>query len=90
MDHSLQEAAPQRNWLLKAQTAIARSEIFIVMLGPKTNTAPGVLKEVAIAKTLRKKRFQVIGYQRGSVRWAVPSAGEVYRWNWTTLKRLLG
>jgi len=63
MDFSLKEAVPEKEWLAKAHTAIARSEVFIVMLGSKTKNAPGVLKEVKIANDLEKPKFQIIGYQ---------------------------
>ncbi len=89
-DFSLKEAAPEREWLARARAAIARSEVFIVMLGSRTRFASGVLKEVAIANDLSKTRFQIIGYQNGSETWAVPNAGRVYRWNWDNLKKLLG
>jgi hypothetical protein len=89
IDFSLKEAAPERDWLDKAHTAIARSEVFIVMLGPKTKYAPGVLKEVRVANSLNKPKFQIIGYRDGSRDWAVPDAGYVYEWSWDNLKRLL-
>lgn len=89
-DHSLKEAAPERTWPTTALTAINRADILIVMLGPRTRFAPGVKKEVAMANTLGKPRFQVIGYSRGSRAWAVPGGGTVYDWNWPNLKRLLG
>lgn len=89
-DHSLKEAAPEKDWQAKARAAITRSEVFIVMLGPKTKTAPGVLKEVAIANELGKTKFQIIGYKDGSSDWAVPNAGRTYSWNWDNLKTLLG
>jgi hypothetical protein len=88
-DHSLKEAAPQRLWELKARAAISRSDIFIVMLGAKTRRAPGVLKEVKMARELSKPRFQIVGYRDGKLEWAVPGAGRTYRWSWPTLKRLL-
>jgi hypothetical protein len=89
-DHSLNEAAPEKLWEMKAYTAIKRADVFVVMLGPRTRFAPGVRKEVAMAKSLGKKRFQVIGYKDGSRTWAVPNAGGTFSWNWPTLKRLLG
>jgi len=55
-DHSLKEAAPQRDWEAKARAAIRRADKFVVMLGPKTRYAPGVRKEVAMAKSLGKPR----------------------------------
>lgn len=89
-DFSLKEAAPEREWLAKARAAISRSEVFIIVLGPKTRTASGVLREVAIANELKKTRFQLIGYTNGSESWAVPNGGRVYRWTWDNLKTLLG
>lgn len=88
-DHSLKEAAPEKDWLEKAQRAIARADIFIVMLGEKTRTASGVLKEVKIANELKKEKFQLIGYKVGSEDWRVPDGGRVYRWTWDNLKTLL-
>ena len=88
-DHSLKEAAPERDWESKAQLAINRCDKFIVMLGPKTRWATGVKKEVAMAKQLNKSRFQVIGYRDGSADWALADAGLIYKWNWADLKRLL-
>lgn len=88
-DHSLKEAAPEKDWQAKARAAISRSDKFMVMLGPKTAKAPGVLKEVAMAVELEKDRFQIVGYQDGSENWAVPAAGRTYRWDWDNLKKLL-
>lgn len=88
-DHSLKEAAPEKDWLDKATAAIRRADVFIVMLGPKTRTAPGVLKEIKVANELNKTKFQIIGYKDGSSDWAVPNGGRCYAWNWDNLKNLL-
>jgi hypothetical protein len=88
-DHSLKEAAPEKDWLDKATAAIKRADVFIVMLGPKTKKASGVLKEVKVANELKKPKFQIIGYKDGSSDWAVPDGGRTYSWNWENLKRLL-
>jgi hypothetical protein len=89
INHSLKEAAPQRSWESKARAAIKRSTIVLVMVGPKTHRAPGVLKEVAMAREEGKKIVQVIGYRDGNYT-AVPGAGRLYRWNWENLKTILG
>jgi hypothetical protein len=89
VDNSLKEAAPEKDWLDKARTAISRSEVFIIMLGPKTKNAPGVLKELKIANELKKTKFQIIGYKEGSEKWAVPDGGHTYNWDWGNLKTLL-
>lgn len=88
-DHSLKEAAPQADWEKRARAAIARADVFIVMLGSKTKTASGVLKEVAMANDQNKSRFQIIGYSNGSEDWAVPGGGRTYGWSWENLKKLL-
>jgi hypothetical protein len=88
-DHSLKEAAPERDWEVKAHAAISRSDKVIVMLGPRTRYASGVKKEVTMATSLGKTRFQIIGYTNGSRDWAVPDAGVTYNWDWPNLKKLL-
>src|SRR6266498_3975930 len=70
-DHSLKEAQPLLEWERKARAAISGSDVVIVMLGPRTRFAPGVLKEVSMATGLAKPRFQLIGYSNGSENWAV-------------------
>lgn len=87
-DHSLKEAAPERDWEKKADAAIARSDIVLVMVGPKTHSAQGVLKEVAMARARNKPIVQVIGYKDGAYK-RVPEAGRLYVWNWENLKKLL-
>jgi hypothetical protein len=45
IDTSLKEAAPMKTWEDKARAAIKRSDIVVVMVGPKTHKAPGVLRK---------------------------------------------
>ena len=89
-DHSLKESQREKDWREKATKAIKRADVFIVMLGPKTNKALGVIKEVKVAKDEEKTRFQIIGYKNGSEDLRVPEGGLVYKWNWDNLKKLLG
>ncbi len=89
VDTSLKEAAPMKTWEDKARAAIKRSDIVIVMVGPTTYRAPGVLKEVKMAREEGVKIVQVIGYKDGNYT-AVPDAGRLYAWNWENLKNLLG
>ena len=88
-DHSLKEAAPEKEWLDRAKRAIGRADVFIIMLGPKTKNASGVRKELNVAIEKGKRKFQIIGYQNGTENWAVKGGGRVYRWDWDTLKKLL-
>ncbi|MDP2601627.1 MAG: TIR domain-containing protein [Deltaproteobacteria bacterium] len=89
IDTSLKEAAPMKTWEDKARLAIKRSDIVVVMVGPKTHSAPGVLKEVAMAREAEIPIVQVIGYKDGNYT-AVPNAGRLYAWDWPNLKKLLG
>lgn len=58
------------------------------MVGPETYKAPGVLKEVKIARDLQKPIVQIIGHKDGNYK-PVPNAGRLYQWNWSNLKKLL-
>ena len=88
-DHSLKEAAPEKDWLDKASRAIARADVFIIMLGSKTRFASGVKKELGVAIEKGKTKFQIIGYKGGTSDWAVPNGGRTYSWSWENLKKLL-
>ncbi len=87
-DWSMKEAAPQRNWEQFAEDRIKKVDLVIVMVGPKTHSAPGVLKEVEMARANNIRIVQLIGYKDGNYT-AVPNAGNLYRWNWENLKGLL-
>ncbi|MCX7902185.1 MAG: TIR domain-containing protein [Burkholderiaceae bacterium] len=89
IDTSLKEAAPMKTWEDKARAAIKRSDLVVVMVGPQTHKAPGVLKEVEMARDEGIPIVQVIGYKDGNYK-PVPNAGRLYAWNWENLKRLLG
>ena len=88
INHSLKEEAPQASWESKARAAIARSEVMVVMVGPYTHKASGVLKEIAMALQAGLKIVQIIGYKDGNYT-AVPNAGRLYTWSWDNLKVLL-
>lgn len=88
VDHSLKEAAPEKDWERKAKAAIERSEIVLVMVGARTHKAHGVLKEVAMAREAGVKIVQIIGYKTGDYT-PVPNAGRLYAWSWDNLKKLL-
>jgi hypothetical protein len=87
VDSSLQETQPNSTWLSMAQSSIARCDVFMVLLGAKTHKASGVLKEVNIAKGLKKRRFQLKPQGKDYV--SVPGAGEVVIWKRKNLKNRL-
>lgn len=88
VDCSMKEAAPQVNWTTFAERKIKSVDIVIVMVGPETHKAPGVLKEVNIARQNGIRIVQIIGYRNGNYT-TVPNAGRLYSWNWDNLKKLL-
>jgi len=89
VDASMKEAAPEKDWLDRAEARIKSSDMVLVMVGPVTYKALGVLKEVNLARKWEKEIVQVIGYKDGNYT-AVPDAGRLYAWNWENLKKLFG
>jgi hypothetical protein len=88
VDYSLKEAAPEDDWERKANAAICRSDIVLVMVGSKTHKAHGVLKEVAMARKAGVRIVQILGY-KGRRCTPVPNAGRLYAWSWANLKKQL-
>ena len=88
IDGSLREAAPEKGWEKKAESRISMADVVIVLLGATTHLAPGVAKEVAVARRLKKKIVQVIGHRDGRYK-RLPDAGRLYCWTWDNLKKIL-
>ncbi len=86
-DFSLQESQPEQQWLSRAQSMISRCDVFIVLLGENTHQASGVIKEVQIAKGLKKPRFQL--KTQGSNPTRVKDAGPTVNWTWNKLMQML-
>ncbi len=86
-DVSLQERKPEQEWLTKARKAIEGCEVFVVILGENTHNAPGVLKEIAIAAGMNKRRFQLM--PQGKKWQPMKGAGEMIVWTWDNLKKKL-
>ena len=87
VDFSIQKQLPQGQWLRQAQSAIARYDVFLVLLGMNTHQAPGVLKEVAIAKGLKKRRYQL--KPQGWKPKSIEGAGQVRNWTHKKLQQML-
>ena len=86
-DVSLQEREPESEWQSKAQSAISRCDVFVVILGKNTHNAPGVLQEIKVAKGLKKRRFQL---RPQGEKWnPMSGGGELVVWTWDNLKRKL-
>jgi hypothetical protein len=87
-DWSMKEAAPKKSWEEEANRRICSAELVIVMVGTNTHRAPGVLKEVKMARAAGKRIVQFIGYKDANPT-PVPDAGRLYRWTWQNLQNLL-
>ena len=87
-DWSMKEAAPERDWELEAEKRVKMVDVVLVMVGSETYKAPGVLKEVSMARKHNKKIVQIIGYKDSNYK-PVPDAGRLYSWNWENLKNIL-
>ena len=86
VDVSLKETQPDDKWVSEAQRKIQRCDFFVVLLGQKTHQAPGVLREVGIARGLKKKRFQLRPKGKRNIdNKPVPDAGEVIPWKWENI-----
>lgn len=86
-DCSLKEATPERNREQKAERKIKQCDGVIVMVGPETCRAAGMLKEVKIARRNSIPAAQIIGYRNGNYR-PVPNAGQLHKWDWENLKNI--
>lgn len=59
-DWSMKEKSPEEYWDKEAERRISRSDMVIVMVGPKTHNAPGVLKEVRITRKLENRYIRLL------------------------------
>ena len=75
-------------WVTTATGRIKEAEAVVVLLGPMTFRAPGVLKEVTIAQILGKYVYQIIPYGAGQPD-VIPNVGRVVRWDWEAVKRAI-
>lgn len=87
-DHSLLEAAPEREWKLHALAAIDECDIVVVLIGVHTHRAPGVIAEVKMARQLGVPTVQL--RRRGDrVSKPVDGGGRMVDWTWENLRRVL-
>jgi hypothetical protein len=59
-DWSMKEKSPEEYWDKEAERRISHSDMVIVMVGPKTHNAPGVLKEVRITRKLENRYIRLL------------------------------
>jgi hypothetical protein len=85
-DHSLKEAAPERNWKSKAKQKIENVDAVIVIAGKNTHKAAGVRAEVRMAKKAGVPIMQIRGRKNAEIK-GVKGAGRVNNWTWKNLNR---
>ena len=88
IDSSLIEAAKEDSWEETARMHISAADLVIVLVGASTWRAPGVLKEIRLARSLDKKIIQLIGH-KDRPHHRVKGAGRQYRWTWDNLEKIL-
>jgi hypothetical protein len=88
IDTSLIEAAKEDTWEETAKMHISAADLVIVLVGASTWRAPGVMKEIRLARSLDKKIIQLIGHKDRPHR-RVKGAGHLYRWTWDNLEKIL-
>ncbi|MYC38091.1 MAG: TIR domain-containing protein [Chloroflexi bacterium] len=82
---SLNEAYPNEEWKMRAESAIRECDLVIVLVGEDTHSAPGVETEVEIAYGLEKPVFQVIPQKRPYQ--GLPYVDDRIRWKWNRINR---
>ena len=87
IDQSIKKSI-SRNWEIDAERRIKRSDVVLVIVGAKTYSAQGVIKEVALAKKHCKTIIQVIGPRNMRNPTPVRGAGKIYRWKWNNLEKI--
>jgi Thoeris protein ThsB, TIR-like domain len=88
IDGSLKEAAPEAGWEKKAAVRMRKADLVVVLVGADTHRAPGVLKEVSLARKLGKRVVQLIGHKDGHHP-RVKGGGVLYKWTWQNLEKIL-
>ncbi len=86
-DTSLKKAQPKSRWEKAAENKISKSDLVMVMLGDKTHKAPGVKKEVAIARKHGIPVVQVKPQKSNTEK--VKDAGRTYNWTNDNMTKLL-
>ena len=87
-DWSVKEPWNERDWKDKCLTKIKRTDLVIVMVGPKTHQCSGVKAEIEMAK---EAGVPVVGIQGYKDKTCPRPEGleEYYNWTWENIKNLI-
>ena len=86
-NRSLKEAYPSDAWKKKARKAIEACDVVIVLIGPDTHNAQGVIVETDMARSLCKPVIQIRPQDRPYK--GLTRLSEPIDWNWETINAKL-
>jgi hypothetical protein len=86
LSHSRPDEPPLDCWERLTKTSIGWADAVVVLLGAGIDAAPGVRRELEIARAMRKPICQL--QPPGLDVPPLEGAGEVYPWTWANLMRL--
>ena len=89
VDTSAKDVPPEDEWIRHTESKIRNCDQVLIMVGPRTYRAPGVLKEVALAKKWNKPITQIVIYRANYYCRPVFGVGPLHQWDWENLKELL-
>ena len=80
---SLNEAYPDDHWKNRARAAIRECDVVVVLIGPDTHNAQGVIVETDMARSMNKPTIQV--RPQGRPYNGLARLGEPIPWKWRTI-----
>ena len=83
---SLNEAYPDQHWQDKAQSAIRKCDIVVVLMDQDTHNAPGVKTEIKIAPQFEKPVFRLFPKHRTYTGVSEPKKSRL-RWKWERINK---
>ena len=84
---SLNESYPDEVWKNKARAAIRECDVVIILIGPDTHNAQGVIVETDMARSMQKPIIQVRA--KGRAYKGITRLGEPIRWKWKSINAKL-
>ena len=84
---SLNESYPDEGWKNKAREAIRECDVVVVLIGPDTHSAPGVIVETDMARSMNKPVIQI--RPQGRPYNGLTRLEEPIPWRWRTINAKL-
>ena len=84
---SLNESYPDEGWKKKAREAIRECDVVVVLIGPDTHNAEGVIVETDMARSMNKPVIQI--RPQGRPYSGLTRLGEPITWRWRAINEKL-